>query len=120
MTRNFELFPNDDNGDVLWEMHQDGDDLTEPHEIEFSIVFDSKEKAHQGALYLLDQEQKISLYNDEEEPDEWTIVIYVLMQPIYQDIVDLEEWITKIAEQNSGEYDGWGCFSYTYEQDDEE
>ena len=33
--RDLELFPNDDNGDVLWQMAQDGDDLTEAHEIEY-------------------------------------------------------------------------------------
>ena len=37
MTRDYEQFPDDDNGNVLWQMAEDGDDLTELHEIEFSI-----------------------------------------------------------------------------------
>ena len=38
----------------------------------------------------------------------------------HEDIVDLEEWFTKIAEQFAGEYDGWGCTTYVYDLDEEE
>ena len=121
MTRNYELYPDDDNGNVLWQMHTDGDDLTEPHEIEYSIAFKSEEQADQCALYLLKEEQKISLFEDTEgESSEWIITIYVYMEPEHSDIVDLEEWFTKIAEQHSGEYDGWGCMAYVYDDEDEE
>ena len=121
MTRNYELYPDDDNGNVLWQMHTDGDDLTEPHEIEYSIAFKSEEQADQCALYLLKEEQKISLFEDTEgESSEWIITIYVYMEPEHSDIVDLEEWFTKIAEQHGGEYDGWGCMAYVYEDEDEE
>ena len=117
--RDLELFPNDDNGDVLWQMAQDGDDLTEPHEIEYSIAFTDKAKAEQCALFLLHEEQKISLFIDEEsENQEWIITIYVYMEPEYSDIVDLEEWFTKIANEHGGEYDGWGCMAYVYDDED--
>ncbi|QIO08086.1 ribonuclease E inhibitor RraB [Acinetobacter lanii] len=119
MTRDFEQFPDDDNGNVLWQMHEDGDDLTEAHEIEYSIAFNSKEQAEKCALYLLQEEQKISLFIDEEAAQpEWVITIYVYMEPEYSDIVDLEEWFTKIAEQHGGEYDGWGCMAYVYDDED--
>ena len=117
--RDLELFPNDDNGDVLWQMAQDGDDLTEAHEIEYSIAFTDKVKAEQCALFLLHEEQKISLFIDEEsENQEWIITIYVYMEPEYSDIVDLEEWFTKIANEHGGEYDGWGCMAYVYDDED--
>ncbi len=117
--RDLELFPNDDNGDVLWQMAQDGDDLTEAHEIEYSIAFTDKAKAEQCALFLLNEEQKISLFIDEEsENQEWIITIYVYMEPEYSDIVDLEEWFTKIANEHGGEYDGWGCMAYVYDDED--
>ena len=121
MTRNYELYPDDDNGNVLWQMHTDGDDLTEPHEIEYSLAFKSEEQADQCALYLLKEEQKISVFEDTEgESSEWIITIYVYMEPEHSDIVDLEEWFTKIAEQHGGEYDGWGCMAYVYDDEDEE
>lgn len=117
--RDYTQFPKDDNGDVLWQMHQDGDDLTEAHEIEYSIAFSSKEKAEQCALFLLQEEQKISLFEDEEsDVTEWIITVYVYMEPEYSDIVDLEEWFTKIANDHGGEYDGWGCMAYVYDDED--
>ena len=117
--RDLKQFPNDDNGDVLWQMAQDGDDLTEAHEIEYSIAFLDKEKAEKCALFLLNEEQKISLFIDEEsDTQEWIITIYVYMEPEYSDIVDLEEWFTKIANEHGGEYDGWGCMAYVYDDED--
>ena len=119
MTRNFEQFPDDDNGNVLWQMAEDGDDLNEAHEIEFSIAFQSEELADKCALYLLKEEQKISLFEDEESDiNEWIITVYIYMEPEYSDIVDLEEWFTTIAKQHGGEYDGWGCMAYVYEDED--
>ncbi len=121
MTRDYEQFPDDDNGNVLWQMHEDGDDLTEPHEIEYSIAFTTQEQAEKCALYLLAEEQKISLFQDEEsDAVEWIITIYVYMEPEYSDIVDLEQWFTKIAEEHGGEYAGWGCMAYVYDDEDED
>lgn len=123
MTRDFEKFPEDDNGNLLWQMHEDGDDLDEIHELEFSMYFKTQELAEKCAISLLLEEQKISLYLDEEvQPNEWVITIYVNLFPEYEDIVDLEQWFTKIAEQFDGEYDGWGCTTYVFdiEESDEQ
>lgn len=119
MSRDFKQFPDDDNGNVLWQMAQDGDDLTVAHEIEYSIAFKEQELAEKCALYLLQEEQKISLFVD-EETNEWFITIYVYMEPDYSDIVDLEEWFSKIATQFEGEYDGWGCMAYVYDDEEED
>lgn len=119
MTRDFEKFPEDDNGNLLWQMHEDGDDLDEIHELEFSMYFKTQELAEKCAISLLLEEQKISLYLDEEvHPNEWVITIYVNLFPEYEDIVDLEQWFTKIAEQFDGEYDGWGCTTYVFDIED--
>jgi regulator of RNase E activity RraB len=119
MTRDFEKFPEDDNGNLLWQMHEDGDDLEEIHEIEFSMYFKTQELAEKCAIALLLEEQKISLYLDEEvQPNEWVITVYVNLYPEYEDIVDLEQWFTKIAEQFEGEYDGWGCTTYIFDEEE--
>ena len=58
MTRDYEQFPDNDNGNVLWQMVEDGNDLTEPHEVEFSIVFEKQEqveKYKQEALSILNE-----------------------------------------------------------------
>ena len=119
MSRDFQQFPEDDNGNVLWQMAQDGDDLTVAHEIEYSIAFKEQELAEKCALYLLQEEQKISLFVD-EDTNEWFITIYVYMEPDYSDIVDLEEWFSKIATQFEGEYDGWGCMAYVSDDEEED
>lgn len=122
MTRDFEQFPDDDNGNLLWQMQEDGDDLNEVHEIEFSMYFKTQKLAEKCALHLLLEEQKVSMYLDEEiEPSEWVITVFVNLLPEYTDIVDLEEWFTKIATEFNGEYDGWGCTTYVFDDafDDE-
>ena len=122
MSRNYELFPDDDNGNVLWQMYEDGNDLTDLHEIEFSIVFTTQEQADKCALHLLHEEQKVSLFQEEvknDGSDLWVLNIHVNMIPEYQGVQDLEEWFVKIAEMFQGEYDGWGCLSYLYDYDDE-
>lgn len=119
MSRDYEKFPEDDNGNLLWQMQEDGDDLEEIHEIEFSLYFKTQEAAEKCALSLLLEEQKISLYLDEEvQPSEWVITIYVNMYPEHEDIIDLEEWFTKIATKFDGEYDGWGCTTYVFDDED--
>ncbi|MDC5137775.1 ribonuclease E inhibitor RraB [Acinetobacter baumannii] len=121
MNRDYEQFPDDDNGNVLWQMVEDGDDLTELHEIEFSIAFQDQQNAEQCAMHLLYQEQKISLFQDDSvEPNEWIITIFVTMEPEYSDIVDLEQCFSTIAEQFNGEYDGWGCMAYVFDEEEDD
>lgn len=103
-------------------MYEDGNDLTDLHEIEFSIVFTTQDQAEKCALHLLHEEQKISLFQEEvknDGSDLWVLNVHVNMIPEYQDVQDLEEWFVKIAEMFQGEYDGWGCLSYLYDYDDE-
>ncbi|MCU4414788.1 ribonuclease E inhibitor RraB [Acinetobacter sp. WU_MDCI_Axc73] len=123
MSRNYDLFPDDDNGNVLWQMIEDGNDLTEPHEFEFTIVFKTQEQIEKCALYLLHQEQKVSFFQEDQHTDGsdlWVLNIHVTMIPEYEDIQDLEEWFSRIAQDFNGEYDGWGCMSYLYEYEDDE
>lgn len=60
MNRDYEQFPDDDNGNILWQMVEDGDDLTELHEIEFSIAFQDQQNAEQCAMHLPIKSKKIS------------------------------------------------------------
>lgn len=88
--------------------------------LNFQLHFKIK-NAEQCALYLLYQEQKVSLFQDDSvEPNEWVITIFVNMEPEYSDIVDLEQWFASIAEKFQGEYDGWGCMAYVFEEESEE
>jgi hypothetical protein len=45
MDRNYTLFPNDENGDVLWHLRNRGDALTHPREIDVTAILPSEEAA---------------------------------------------------------------------------
>jgi hypothetical protein len=45
MKRDYTKFPDDENGDVLWQMLEDGDNLSKPGEIDFSVIFPTEEAA---------------------------------------------------------------------------
>lgn len=121
MSRDYQQFPDDDNGNVLWQMAEDGNDLSVPYEVEYSIIFETQAQAEQCALYLLHQEQKVSLFEEEEsESRYWVVSAYVEMIPQHEDIVDLEQWFVHVASQYNGEYDGWGCIAYDYAEGDTE
>ena len=116
MYRDYQKFPDDDNGNILWQMYQDGDDLSEVHEIEFSLTFNEQALAERAALHLLREEQKITLGLDQDlQPPQWRVTLFIDMPPNYQEIVDLEEWLGQIAQDFSGEYDGWGCMAYVFD-----
>ena len=45
MNRNLNELPDDSAGDALWGMCQNGDDLTQSREIEFTVVFPTENEA---------------------------------------------------------------------------
>jgi hypothetical protein len=45
MKRDYKKFPDDDNGNGLWHFRTKGDALTEPREIDFTLIFPSEEAA---------------------------------------------------------------------------
>ena len=45
MSRDLTLLPEDEIGNTLWQMNQNGDDLNSEREIEFSMLFPSQELA---------------------------------------------------------------------------
>jgi regulator of RNase E activity RraB len=118
MYRDYQKFPDDENGNILWQMYQDGDDLSETHEIEFSLTFNEQAKAERAALHLLREEQKVSLFLDQElRPAEWRLTLFIDMLPNYQEIVDLENWLSQMMHDFEGEYDGWGCMAYVFDDE---
>ncbi|MHA3048883.1 MULTISPECIES: ribonuclease E inhibitor RraB [unclassified Acinetobacter] len=123
MTRDYQQFPDDENGNLLWQMFEDGNDLCEPHEVEFSIAFEQKEQAEKCALHLLHQEQKISLYQEDQHSEQenlWILNVHVNMILEHEDLVDLEDWFGRIGKEFGGEYDGWGCTSYLFDYEEDE
>ncbi|HBS63901.1 MULTISPECIES: ribonuclease E inhibitor RraB [Stenotrophomonas] len=112
MTRDVALYPEDENGDVLWNMLQDGDDLTIPREVDFALIFPTEDVAIAFAVHLLRNEQKVSFSAYEENEDfPWQVVVHPLMIPTYQNIAGFEGLLVSEAVSYSGKVDGWGCMS---------
>lgn len=111
MNRNAAEFPDDDNGDVLWRMHCNGDDLSKPREIDFSVIFPTEDAALGFAVHLLRNDQKVSFspYEEHEEMP-WQVHAHPMLEPTHEIITDYEAQLAEDAEKFGGRNDGWGSF----------
>lgn len=102
-------FPDDENGDVLRRMHQSGDDLTKPRDIDFSFVFSDKSKAAAFTVQVKDLDFRARL-DWSEEQELWDVTATKEMVPTHGDITEVEAKLSSIAEKYGGQAGGWGCF----------
>lgn len=102
--------PDDENGEVLRQMAEQGDDLTVPREIDFSVIFPTEEAALKFAVLLLRNGQKVS-FSEYEEGDAlpWQVQAHPFMVPSLENISGYEELLGSEAGAFGGENDGWGC-----------
>ncbi len=112
MTRDPDLYPADENGDVLWQMVEEGDDLSLPREVDFSVLFPTEEAALAFAVHLLQNEQKVSMgpYEDDEEMP-WQVQAHPFMLPTHGNISGFEALLGTDAAGHGGRNDGWGCMA---------
>lgn len=109
MERDVTRFPQDENGDVLWRIAQQGTELTEEREVDFAVVFPTKEAALKFGIFALQTEAKVS-FSPYEENDEfpWQIYVHPVMEPTHSNISEFEEFLGAKAVQLGGKNDGWG------------
>ena len=112
MERDLILFPHDNIGDALWKMIQDGDDLSELREIEFSVIFPNKDLALKFGHLLLENNQKLSFcrYQESEEYP-WEITAYPEMPATHENITAYQHLLETSAAPLKGKFDGWYCVS---------
>lgn len=110
MSRNLSLFPNNDTGEYLWQRQQAGDDLEQPREVEFSVLFPSQAFALQFGQLLLENNQKLSFtpFPDSEEYP-WEITAYPEMPLSYENIIAYQELLETSSESLNGKFDGFYC-----------
>ncbi len=112
--RNLEHFPNNAIGNILWKMHQNGDDLAIAQEVEFSVLFPTQDLALKFGLLLLENNQKLSLtpfQNNEELP--WEITAYPQMPITYENISSYQTLLETSAEPLQGNFDGFYLMNNT-------
>ncbi|MDG1732721.1 MAG: ribonuclease E inhibitor RraB [Thalassotalea sp.] len=110
MNRDFTKFPVDPNGDTLWSMELEGDNLDCAREIQFSVIFPDQDKALKFGRVLLANNQKLSFCPYLENPENpWEITAYPEMPASYENIIGYQMLLEGQAKQYDGVYDGWYC-----------
>ena len=106
--RDLALFPDNDTGEKLWQFLQQGIDINQPVEVEFSMLFPSQEHALAFGALLLANNQKLSFsIFDQHETHTWEITTYPEMPLTYQNIVGYQELLLSHAGEFDGVFDGW-------------
>jgi hypothetical protein len=111
--RNEKVFPvsENENGDVLFRMANNGDDLFKARDVNFSVVFQEREAAQQFA----DHFRKLGFEVEIAEPQGLTrrkhdVTVTINMVPSYESITNFEQQLESVAAPLGGKNDGWGCF----------
>jgi hypothetical protein len=110
--RNAALFPDDHNGDVLFDLAKRGDLLWRVREVDFSLVFPSRgDAATFMSLVAVDSTLtcKISRY-DGAKGFSWQAEVTKVMTLSHPAIGAVEQKLGEFAERCGGRNDGWGCF----------
>ena len=106
------IYPNDDNGDALRRMEAQGDDLTKPRNIDFTVAFADASAAEQFADHFRALGHEVSVEANETEHDfPWDVVVVQHMVPSHDEITHFENLLQSVADSWGGHNDGWGCFS---------
>ena len=112
MPRNYLQFPDDQNGDILWDMSEDGDNLAKRREVDFSVIFPTEEAALQFAVHLLRNDQKVSFSPYEEHGElPWQVQAHPVLVPTHENVTSYENQLEQDAARFGGRNDGWGCFA---------
>lgn len=107
--RDWQRFPQDPNGDVLFRIWQQGDDLEQPRVVDFSIVFQTREDADACARRLVQArgEVEVSYF---EQRSLWDLCFSVRLVPSWWNITEQERELEGVSAAFNGRNDGWGFF----------
>ncbi len=106
------IYPNDDNGHALRRMEAQGDDLTRPRNIDFTVAFADASSAERFVEHFRALGHEVSVEHTETDQDfPWDVVVIQHMVPSYDGITNFEKQLQFVADGWGGHNDGWGCFS---------
>lgn len=102
-------FPHDETGELLRLMQEQGDDLSVSRDIDFFLIFDSKDQAIRFASQAdLGPEFRVDTAHY-EKTEKWQARLTVHMAPVYAELMMLEKQVARLGREYGGESDGWGC-----------
>jgi len=104
-------FPDDENGQVLRYMAEQGDDLSKPRDIDFTVVMPDEDAAMTFSARFANAAYRVKVNESCALPElPWDIVVVKHMLPTHAGIMDFESELDAIAAPLGGRNDGWGCF----------
>lgn len=111
MERDYTQFPDDDNGDVLWELRCSGDALVDPREIDFSAIFPSKKVANEfAAVFGKDYRVEVERLEEQQEDGlDWHVLVYLDEVPTHGRITEFEALLERQAAALGGRTSGWSA-----------
>jgi hypothetical protein len=104
------LFPEDENGDVLWQMQKSGDNLSKKRAMNFAFLFPSEQtaKAFQSKAEALGFIVDVSYF---DEKSSWDAECSIELAPTHMAVSKVERELSSLARLEKGKPDGWGCMS---------
>ena len=106
-----DVFPNDENGDVLRRMAADGDNLSKERPIDFSVIFKDEASARRFVEYFARLDCRSVLHPEKVRGGNYfDVTISKVMLPTHVGITSFESELERVAMPLGGQNDGWGCF----------
>jgi hypothetical protein len=110
-------FPDDADGDALRRMAEDGNELTRPMQIDFTISVPSLAAGHAVAQAAQEIGYRTSVERD-EETETWTCYCSRHMVASYDAVILAQEELSLVSALHGGHCDGWGSFGNTSESNE--
>lgn len=101
--RNEVVFPDDANGDVLYQMGRNGDHLWKPRDIHFSLSFPDPASADKFRGKVARLGMRCAVDGQQAE-------VTMHLAPAWTTITGLEQSLARAAVEFGGRSQGWGCF----------
>jgi hypothetical protein len=103
------MYPNDDDGDALQRLADDGFDMSRPTDIEFVVLAPNRKAADAIAKLAASAGYRTRL-EDAEEDESWDCYWIKAMVPTYEGVVAAQRELDDMSRQFNGKIDGWGTF----------
>jgi len=102
-------YPDDDDGEALKRVAADGNDLSRPMPIDFTVVVPDEVPGRRVAAEAEAAGYVPEVYHD-DEVDEWVVELTKDMIATYENVVGAQAELGALAAPYGGEVDGWGTF----------
>ena len=102
-------WPNDETAELLRLMQEQGDDLSQPRDIDFFLIFETRDEAV-GFANQAESGREFRVETSRyEKTSKWQARLTAHLVPVHAEIVMLEKQVARLGREYGGQPDGWGC-----------